>query len=62
MEISHNLESRSLMDIRNGIGSIYPEKMQFENNGVRTARRNDFIQYINLINKKLVTKKTGQSR
>lgn len=33
--------------------------MQFENNGVRTARRNDFIQYINLINKKLVAKKNG---
>src|SRR5690606_5065445 len=59
MEISHNLENGSLIEIRNDIGSIYPEKMQFDNNGVRTARRNDFIQHINLINKKLGAKKNG---
>ncbi len=35
------------------IGSIYAEKMQFDNNKVRITRQNDFIQYINLINKKL---------
>lgn len=60
MEINHNLENGSLMEIREDIGSIYPEKMQFEKTGVRTTRRNDFIQYINLINKKLGAKKTGQ--
>src|SRR5690554_3041548 len=59
MEINHNLENGNIMEIRNEIGSIYPEKMQFKNNGVRTARRNDFIQYINLINKKLGYKKNG---
>ena len=59
MEISHNLENGSLIEIRNDIGSIYPEKMQFDNNGVRTTRRNDFIQYINLIKKKLGAKKNG---
>ena len=59
MEISHNLENGGLIEIRNDIGSIYPEKMQFDNNGVRTTRRNDFIQYINLIKKKLGAKKNG---
>ncbi|HIY76012.1 MAG TPA: recombinase family protein [Candidatus Sphingobacterium stercorigallinarum] len=59
MEINHNLENGNIMEIRNEIGSIYPEKMQFKNNGVRTARRNDFIRYINLINKKLGYKKNG---
>lgn len=60
MEINNSLEAGSLLEIRKDIGSIYPEKMHFDKTGVRTARRNDFIQYINLINKKLRAKKTGQ--
>lgn len=59
MEINHSLENESLSEIRNDIGSIYPEKMHFDKNGVRTARRNDFIQHINLINKNLGAKKNG---
>lgn len=30
MEINHNLENGNIMEIRNEIGSIYPEKMQFK--------------------------------
>ena len=59
IEIRHNLENDSLMELREDIGSIYPEKIQFKNNGVRTTRRNDFIKHIVLINKKLGVKKNG---
>ena len=59
IEISSNLEGGRLLEIRKDVGSIYPEKIVFDGSKVRTARRNDFIQYINLINKELGTNKNG---
>ena len=53
------VEEKRLTEIRNDISSIYPEKIVFCDSEVRTARRNEFIQYINLINKKLRATKNG---
>lgn len=58
-EIKEALKDGCLSEIRKDVGSIYPEKIVFEESKVRTARRNDFIQYINLINKKLRQNKNG---
>ena len=58
-EIKEALKDGCLSEIRKDVGSIYPEKVVFEGSKVRTARRNDFIQYINLINKKLRKNKNG---
>ena len=53
------LTHKSLTEIRADVGSIYPEKIVFDGSEVRTARRNEFIQYINLINKRLRKNKNG---
>lgn len=34
IEINHNLEKGSLLEVRNEIGSIFREKMRFEKSGV----------------------------
>ncbi|MGN2375578.1 recombinase family protein [Sphingobacterium spiritivorum] len=59
IELKMALNSGSLSEIRSEVGSIYPEKIVFEGSKVRTARRNDFIRHINLINKKLIENKNG---
>lgn len=59
IELKNALNGGSLAEIRTEVGSIYPEKIVFDGSKVRTARRNDFIQYINLINKKLRENKNG---
>ena len=59
IEIKKNVVKGELAEISKDIGSIYPEKIIFSESQVRTARRNDFIQHINLINKKLYAKKNG---
>ena len=59
VEIEKSVMKGELSEISKEIGSIYPEKMIFSESQVRTARRNDFIQHINLINKKLYAKKNG---
>ncbi len=59
IEIEKNVNKGELSEITKEIGSIYPEKIIFLESQVRTARRNDFIQHINLINKKLYAKKNG---
>ncbi|PVD52860.1 hypothetical protein DC498_08015 [Terrimonas sp.] len=41
------------------VGSYTTQKKSFEDNQVRTARRNEFIQYINVINKELGAIKNG---
>lgn len=53
IEINHNLKTGSLLEVRNEIGSIFPEKMRFEKSGVRTARKNYFIQCFTLTNRRL---------
>jgi site-specific DNA recombinase len=58
-EISNSLKNGNLTDLRNDIGSIYPEKITFENLQVRTARRNEFVHSINLISNELRGKKNG---
>ena len=58
-EIGTALKARCLSEIRKDVGSIYPEKVVFSESKVRTARRNEFIQYINLINNKLRQNKNG---
>ncbi|WP_081912651.1 recombinase family protein [Salegentibacter sp. Hel_I_6] len=57
--IGNSLKGGSIMDIRKDIGSIYPEKVSFQENQVRTARRNEFMQYIFLINNELQQIKNG---
>lgn len=42
------------------LGSIFPEKMVFEEGRVRTARLNEVVQLIYAINKQLEGKKNGQ--
>lgn len=59
IELKNMVEEKRLTEIRNDISSIYPEKIVFCDSEVRTARRNEFIQYINLINKKLRATKNG---
>ncbi|WP_312363278.1 recombinase family protein, partial [Sphingobacterium sp.] len=58
-EIKEALKDSCISEIRKDIGSIYPEKVVFQESKVRTTRRNEFIQYINLINKKLRQNKNG---
>ena len=59
IEIRKELESGSLAGIRKAFGSMYPEKTYFQDEKVRTARRNDFFEGINLVNSKLIAKKIG---
>lgn len=58
-EIKNNLKEGSLIAIRKDLGSIYPEKVAFHENQVRTARRNDFIRCISLINSDICKIKKG---
>ena len=58
-EINEALNNDCLGEVRKEIGSIFPENIVFSDGQVRTARRNEFIQYINLINRKLNSKKNG---
>lgn len=58
-EINNALKKEGLTGVRKDIGSIYPKNLSFFGNRVRTARRNEFIQCINLINKELHGKKNG---
>lgn len=59
IELKNALNKGSLTEIRTEVGSIYPEKIVFDGSKVRTVRRNDFIQHINSINKKLQANKNG---
>src|SRR5690606_36660913 len=52
-EIESSLKDKGIMEIREDIGSIYPEKVVFKENKVRTARWNEFIECSNLIIKGL---------
>ena len=58
-EIKTALKDGCLSEIRKDVGSIYPENIVFSGCKVRTARRNAFIQHINLINNKLRQNKNG---
>ncbi len=53
VEIRKELNSGSLSGIRKTFGSMYPEKTCFQNEKLRTARRNNFVERINLINRNL---------
>ena len=53
-------ENDSIDKKREVISSIFPEKMHFENNCLRTGRVNEVVDYIYLLNKQLDTKKRGQ--
>lgn len=57
--IGNTLKDGGLLEIRKDIGSIYPKKVCFHKNRVRTVRRNDFIQYISLINSEITKIKNG---
>ena len=58
-----NLYRHAEMDVkRQLIGSMFPEKMHFENNSLRTGRVNEFVQYIFMLNKNLQQNKKGQNR
>lgn len=59
IELKDKLKNGSLTEIRTEAGSIYPEKIVFDGSKVRTARRNNFIGHINLINKELQENKNG---
>ncbi|WP_118972966.1 hypothetical protein [Taibaiella koreensis] len=43
------------------IGSMFPEKLHFENNRLRTGRVNEFVQYIYQIESKIGGNKKGQN-
>ena len=58
-EINEALNNDCLGEVRKEIGSIFPENIVFNDGQVRTARRNEFIQYIDLINRKLSAIKNG---
>ncbi len=59
IELQDALHKGNLAEVRTEVGSIYPEKIVFDGSKVRTTRRNDFVQHINLINKKLMENKNG---
>ena len=58
-----NLYKHAEIDVkRQLIGSMFPEKMHFENNSLRTGRVNEFVQYIYMLNKNLQQNRKGQNR
>src|SRR5699024_3468392 len=59
IEIENALREDNITGVRKEIGSIYPEKVVFDGTKVRTARRNEFVDSINLINNKLRINKKG---
>src|SRR5690606_25779605 len=59
IEVRNELDTGSLLNIRKAFGSMYLEKTYFQNQQVRTTRRNTFVESINLINKKLRSIKNG---
>ncbi len=57
-----NMYASAEMDVkRKIIGSIFPEKMSFENKSLRTGRLNEFVKCIYMIDSKLPKNKTGQN-
>jgi site-specific DNA recombinase len=52
-------KSGNMEKMRGIIGSTYPENLQFDGTECRTARGNEIVNAISLINKKLGAKKTG---
>lgn len=62
MKLSECYDSGAWAESRDLIGSIFPENFTIEKNGFRTARTNDVLRIIYVINKNIEQKKAGQRR
>lgn len=59
LKLGNNLKDSTLVEARDMIGLIYPENFTFRENKFQTARINEIVRCIYLVNKELQTKKNG---
>ena len=62
MQLEYYYEQGNTREKRSIIGAIFPEKLVFEENKVRTARVNEVAQVIYLINKEIGVKRNWTKR
>ncbi len=60
LKLGNNLKDSTLVEARDMIGLIYPENFTFRENKFQTARINEIVRCIYLVNKELQAKKKGQ--
>jgi site-specific DNA recombinase len=60
LKLGDAFDGGTLADSREIIGLIFPENFTFSENKIRTARVNEIINCIYLVNNRLRAKKTGQ--
>jgi hypothetical protein len=59
--LSEIYETGSIMEKRQVIGLVYPEKLTFDGDQLRTTRINEAVRLIYTLDKELAEKETGQS-
>jgi hypothetical protein len=59
--LSEIYESGSIIEKRQVIGSVYPEKLTFDGDQLRTTRINEAVRLIYTLDKELAEKEKGQS-
>lgn len=62
LKLGNAIENTSLSEARELIGLIYPENFTFRGNDFQTARVNEIINCIYLVNKELAVKKKRDKR
>ena len=62
LKLDKTYEKADMEKKREIISSMYPEKMHFENNQLRTGRVNEAVRFIYMIDSKLGGNKKGQTR
>jgi site-specific DNA recombinase len=62
LQLDHIYEVAEMDKKRDIISSMFPEKLHFENNSLRTGRVNEAVKHIYMANKALALNKKGQSR
>lgn len=60
LKLGEAFDGGTLADSREIIGLIFPENFTFSENKIRTARVNEMVNCIYLVNNRLRAKKTGQ--
>jgi site-specific DNA recombinase len=59
LKLSDAFDGGALADSREVIGLIFPENFTFQEKKIRTARVNEIINFIYLVNNRLMVKKNG---
>lgn len=62
MKLNECCNEADLTHFRNIIGSIYPEKFTIEEKQFQTARINEVVQIVYLINEELASKNNGTKK